>query len=293
MNEFVEKIACVICGNDQNVPFEDGTKNLNLEKPLAVVRCINCGVLFMSPRPSAVARQQIFDNRKPPGFESYLSNLAKYGSVTKERLPLFRKRVEFLRKQMGNRKISVLDIGASSGEFLQAAIELGCEATGVEPSAEGVRIAKSKGLNVVQSPAETLPFPDETFDLVHSNHVFEHLADPQQAAKEAFRVLKKDGLFFVEVPNQFDNINFFRYRLMGRVPVRERNVRSIHHLFFLSRKSMKKLLSNAGFKEISVNDVYGRKRSGIAYLASDFMRFIGMFYLGGPIIQGIGKKSTK
>jgi ubiquinone/menaquinone biosynthesis C-methylase UbiE len=245
----------------------------------------------MSPRPSAEAQQKIFAGEKPEGLESYLTNLASYGSVTRTRLPLFRKRIEDLLKKFTLPKdATVLDIGASSGEFLQAANELGWRATGVEPSEAGVKAGIAKGLNMVQSPAESLPFDDATFDLVHSNHVFEHLANPQLAANEAFRVLKKGGLIFIEVPNQFDNIQFFRDRLFGRINVRERTVRSIHHFYFFSKRALYHLLVHAGFHQVKIYDRYGRSRTGLARVASMAMHFLGKFYLGGPIIQGVGKK---
>ncbi|UYN85596.1 MAG: class I SAM-dependent methyltransferase [Cyclobacteriaceae bacterium] len=183
-----------------------------------------------------------------------------------------------------------MDLGSSSGEFMELAADSGWRVIGVEPSIEGVKAAKAKGLHVVQSPAEQLPFPDQSFDLVHSNHVFEHLADPMAAAKEAYRVLKPGGVVFIEVPNQFDNIQFFRYRLMGSVPVRERNIRSIHHLVFFSRKSLRELLHRAGFENIVIKNKYGEGRRGLAYLGSLLIRFIGLFYLGAPVIQAIAMK---
>src|SRR5690606_18460199 len=146
--------------------------------------------------------------------------------------------------------------------------EAGWEVQGVEPSIEGVEKAKAKGLDVIQSPAESLPFEDNTFDFVHSNHVFEHLADPLTAAKEAWRVLKPGGVIFIEVPNQFDNIQFFRYRLMGEIPIRNRNVRSIHHLVFFSRKSLRRLLAGAGFQDIVVLNKSGSMRTGWQRLGS-------------------------
>jgi ubiquinone/menaquinone biosynthesis C-methylase UbiE len=272
--------------------FKAGAIHLNLEPPLRVVRCSHCALLFMSPRPSASAQEKIFAGEMPEGLESYLTNLASYGSVTRTRLPLFRKRIEDIQQKFSLPKnATVLDIGASSGEFLVAATERGLQAMGVEPSADGVKSGLAKGLNMVQSPAEQLPFADETFDLVHSNHVFEHLANPQQSANEAFRVLKKGGVIFIEVPNQFDNIQFFRDRIMGRINVRERNVRSIHHFYFFSQKTLQHLLERAGFNQVKVYDRYGRSRTGLARLASMVMHFLGKFYLGGPLIQGVGKKS--
>ncbi|MBX2944887.1 MAG: methyltransferase domain-containing protein [Cyclobacteriaceae bacterium] len=288
----IEKVSCLICNSDRFVEFSSGTRHLNIEPPLSVMRCSSCRLLFLNPRPSANARTQIFAGQKPSGLESYLFNLANYGSVTKSRKELFSNRVKVLAEKyfLNGTNVNVLDIGASSGEFMEAVLEFGWVAIGVEPSTSGVTTAKAKGLHVVQAPAEQLPFPDQSFDLVHSNHVFEHLADPMAAAKEAYRVLKPGGIVFIEVPNQFDNIQFFRYRLMGSVPVRERNIRSIHHLVFFSRKSLRALLHRAGFENIVIKDKYGEGRRGLAYLGSLLIRFIGLFYLGAPVIQAIASK---
>jgi ubiquinone/menaquinone biosynthesis C-methylase UbiE len=184
----------------------------------------------------------------------------------------------------------VLDIGASSGVFMEEATTIGWDAYGVEPSVEGAAALVQKGLKAKQAFAEQLPYPDNYFDWVHSNHVFEHLADPLAAAKEAFRVLKPGGFIFIEVPNQFDNIQFFRYRLINNIPVRERNIRSIHHLFFFSKMTLRSLMKTSGFRHIQVLDYYGNKRTGLAALGSTIVRAIGKLYLGGPFIQVIARK---
>jgi SAM-dependent methyltransferase len=52
----------------------------------------------------------------------------------------------------------------------------------------------------VVGSAESLPFENESFDVVLSTQVFEHLVDPAAAMKEAVRVLKRGGRLILTVP---------------------------------------------------------------------------------------------
>ena len=62
-------------------------------------------------------------------------------------------------------------------------------ANGIDPN----RIANSNG--------ESLPFPDESFDIVYSGNVLEHTEDPDRVLHESVRVLRKGGILHMEMPN--------------------------------------------------------------------------------------------
>jgi SAM-dependent methyltransferase len=64
--------------------------------------------------------------------------------------------------------------------------------------AEGARTLP--GLAV--APAETLPYPADTFDTVLSHEVLEHVADDRQALQEIVRVLRPGGRLVLFVPNR-------------------------------------------------------------------------------------------
>ncbi|RKZ78692.1 MAG: hypothetical protein DRR19_26020 [Candidatus Parabeggiatoa sp. nov. 1] len=49
---------------------------------------------------------------------------------------------------------------------------------------------------------ESLPFPDEYFDVVVSNHVIEHVSDQQLHLSEIARVLKPNGVVYLATPNR-------------------------------------------------------------------------------------------
>lgn len=66
-----------------------------------------------------------------------------------------------------------------------------------------------KDVDIRIGDATSLEFYDGKFDFVYSYHVLEHIKNYNKALSEIYRVLKKNGCFFVGVPN--------RSRLLGCV----------------------------------------------------------------------------
>lgn len=56
--------------------------------------------------------------------------------------------------------------------------------------------------NLVRGNISKLPFPDNTFDIITSNMVFEHLENPEEQLKEIFRVLSRGGKLIFHTPNK-------------------------------------------------------------------------------------------
>lgn len=291
----IESPACAICGFSDTKPFPWGDYHLNLDHPLHVVQCRHCGMLFMSPRPDSEARLSLLNGKAPEILQPYSSGTADYGSVTRSRAELFRTRLHQLQQILPTSSredpVRMLDIGASSGVFVNLAHQYGWDAHGVEPSSDEIRSALASGTTLIRSFAETLPYSDDVFNIVHSHHVFEHLADPRKAIGEAYRVLKPGGVVFIEVPNQLDNVMFRRDILLRRVPQRKRSIRSVHHLWFFSRTTLRKLLELAGFEDIHITDHYSWKPNGWRAPFTLLTQFAGKFTFGGYLIRGWGRKS--
>ena len=61
----------------------------------------------------------------------------------------------------------------------------------------GVACTKSPGIDFIQSPAERLPFHNESFDYTFMTEVLHHLKDVKSSLSEIYRILKPDGSFCV------------------------------------------------------------------------------------------------
>ena len=86
---------------------------------------------------------------------------------------------------------SLCDVGCGAGPLIAYARPAGIAATGIEPDAGKVAEAKVAGLDVRSGTAESLPFPDGSFDLVTFENSLHHVADIRRALAEALRVARR------------------------------------------------------------------------------------------------------
>ncbi len=114
------------------------------------------------------------------------------------------RRFALIRRAAGDRLQGkpVLDVGCGVGLYLQAFRASTPHVFGVEIEAERAREAGVHG-DVTQSPGESLPFAQNTFDLVLSHEVIEHVADDQACVAEMVRVLKGGGRLVLFCPSRF------------------------------------------------------------------------------------------
>ena len=98
----------------------------------------------------------------------------------------------------------VLDAGCGGGGMPLSLAEHASEAIGIDPvdrfGQAGVTLARERGLGnlrFLQADGMALPFESETFDLVLSHAVIEHVADATRYLRECTRVMKPEGRFYL------------------------------------------------------------------------------------------------
>lgn len=69
-----------------------------------------------------------------------------------------------------------------------------------------IRLLNINNVSLLASQAEELPFADETFDLIFSAYVLEHISNKKKTINEMKRVLKKGGMIITIVPNFIERL---------------------------------------------------------------------------------------
>jgi 2-polyprenyl-6-hydroxyphenyl methylase / 3-demethylubiquinone-9 3-methyltransferase len=118
------------------------------------------------------------------------------------RIPWIQKEIE---RRIGEKK-EILDIGCGAGMLANELQLAGHHLTGVDISASSLEIAKkrdsTKKVRYLEASGYALPFRDESFDVVVATDLLEHVERPEMVIREASRVLRKSGLFFMHTFNR-------------------------------------------------------------------------------------------
>jgi 2-polyprenyl-3-methyl-5-hydroxy-6-metoxy-1,4-benzoquinol methylase len=97
--------------------------------------------------------------------------------------------------------IKLLDLGCSSGAFLEVARELGFQAEGLEPAHQAAITAQQKGFTVHIGTIESVHLPENSFDAITLFEVIEHIKDPVMLLNACQRILKPGGVIMIGTGN--------------------------------------------------------------------------------------------
>lgn len=200
-----------------------------------VIACSKCGFKHLNPIPSEEVlnefySKQYFTTHKPDYIKEDIREDLFLRVAFEERHRNFQK---------GYNRKSILDIGCGSGQFLNFLKEKGYTTYGVEPSIVASDIAKSNGHNIYTGIIdEFVKVSNQKFDVICLKNVLEHVRNPIQVLDYCKKIMHKDSILFIEVPNDYsleqlsgvkllnsnkkwistpDHINYFNFKILKRI----------------------------------------------------------------------------
>lgn len=237
-----ETISCPMCNSSDVVYLGTGDRyNMGLQTE----SCNSCGLIFINPRPTQTAMNNFYRNH----YRSFYESVEQPDIEYVQRGP-FQARAHFvvaaLKEFMTlDDEKKVLDVGCAEGTLLKNLKNTfpKCEFFGLEPNPKFAAFAKGHaGVNNIYSGTIEEFYSDSKsnqFDVITITHVLEHMPYPVETLILLKKLLKPEGLIYVEVPNVLDS----RVKGLGHI--------HLAHLISFYPKTFHSCMQRAGFNVLN------------------------------------------
>lgn len=185
-SEFTEERACPVCGssNEREIFKKEGGR---------YVKCMDCSMVYLNPVFKDFALKDYYERNHSLQSEIVENDLDDFY------INIYTKGVDAIKKVNKNAS-TILDIGCSSGAFLDIAKKTSFDTYGVELNKSEFSFAKAKGHKVYNQLLEEIDFTNK-FDAITMWDVFEHIKDGKQYLTIMKELLSNNGVIFLQVPS--------------------------------------------------------------------------------------------
>jgi 2-polyprenyl-3-methyl-5-hydroxy-6-metoxy-1,4-benzoquinol methylase len=153
---------------------------------ITIGKCTSCGLLRTFP-----PKRSQFDPKQSDAI-FYEKNIDLFSR-------LFTPIIDGIQKY--RQKGTVLDIGCSSGILLGLLKERGYDIFGIEPNIHAYTLARNKfGKTIYHGTVGTYK-TTKKFDVVVLSHVLEHVEEPRKMILSIKKILSKNGIIVIGIPN--------------------------------------------------------------------------------------------
>jgi SAM-dependent methyltransferase len=192
------KRNCPIC-NSENKEFLYKQKfyktSICLLEEYDIVLCEDCGFVFADQIP------------QQKEFNDYYANLSRWENNvnvhnTDKYINHFKEMSDFVSAFVINKKSLILDIGCSTGEFLNEFKKQDyTQLVGIDPSIN-CALSTQHNYNIPAFNKNIFDFmPIEKFNVITMSAILEHIRDLKKVVEKLNSILIDDGLLFIEVPD--------------------------------------------------------------------------------------------
>ena len=230
--------ACNLCGSAH-------ADHLFTKGGYRLVRCRECGLAYIANPPDDEAVAAIYT--ADADYHDHLLDADDPVFRTMRRIA--RQHLRVLRRSRpdlaGKR---VLDVGCSSGLFLDEARRAGAEVYGAELSPETARFAREHfGLTVHRGDWRGAGYEPRSFDVITLFDVIEHLPDPKGELAALLALLKPGGLLLQSTPDIDGLFPRLSLKLADRLDYWP-HPEPPHHLFQFSARTLSAMTQAAGYR---------------------------------------------
>lgn len=218
------QLKCIIChGSD--------LKKLNGFEEAGLVRCKQCHFVFSEFIPDISTLVAHYENY-PRHHKTSPITLRRYEELSDE-----------LKSFATNGKW--IDVGCGNGEMLNHVKQRGWQVFGTEFTPNAVHICSEKGISMQQGPLNVANYDPESFDVVTSIEVLEHINNPAEEIRNFHSLLRKGGALYLTTPN-FNSMS--RHLLGSKWDI----ISYPEHLCYYTTTSLNNLLTKNHFKKLYI-----------------------------------------
>lgn len=231
--------TCPLCHSSNSTKYW-ALKGYRLSK------CSDCSFVWDSfPQDNILSQYEknyyVNDNPKG-GYANYFEGMRINRKTFTDRLKKISRKTKV--------KSDYLDVGSALGDCLVEAKKLKwTNVQGIEPSVYAAKFARKRGLKVTNAVLDKNSFKENSFNIITSQDVLEHITDPLPHLKLINHILKPNGWIFLVTPD----IGGYWHKLLHSWWY---HYKPGEHVSYFSKSNLKTSLEKSGFTNIEIRPTY-------------------------------------
>ncbi|MEY2595688.1 MAG: hypothetical protein RI965_960 [Bacteroidota bacterium] len=239
---------CPVCNHDAAFAYLQVRDYTVSNKLFELVMCQSCGFLYTNNPPD---KNQIGAYYQSDAYISHTDSKKGIFNNVYQSVRNFsiRQKLNLVKKYSQRSNGNILDYGCGTGSFLHFMKLNGWHVTGIEPDASAQKKASELISQQVFNPDHLKSLESNHFDVVTLWHVLEHVHDLQSTVADLKRILKKNSMLIIAVPNHlsWDAKHYKEHWAAYDVP---------RHLYHFNPDSMHQLLLRHGFSRKALKPMW-------------------------------------